>query len=407
MGLASEHVGGPSGAPREENPRLRIVLSGILYIFLASSYFSIAVNSISLGLMAIVWIIEMVLRRRVLIRPVGLEWVFLAYLIAQTLSTIFSVDPLQSLVNSKRLLLIGIVYFLVAHLNTRRQLEQATAVWHAAASIVAMIGVVKLFTGSPDEVVRLGVFQFYMTTSGMMMIAGLLALPFVLHGRTPSPLRWVAAGSLVPILIVLYATVTRGAYLAFLAGAIVVVLVRKWRLVFPLAAVLVAGILAAPPYVAARLQSLIDLNHPENVTRLMMWTAGIRIFAHHPLVGVGDIDLGDLMRAYADPGYPGVWGHLHNIPLQFLATLGIVGFAVVVTMFVLIVRLQWRAVRTTAQDWFEGSLSLGALAVTIGLLVHGLTEWTFGDQEVVTLFWIALGLSLSALRLRTSNEALR
>jgi hypothetical protein len=33
----------------------------------------------------------------------------------------------------------------------------------------------------------------------------------------------------------------------------------------------------------------------------------------------------------------------------------------------------------------------------VGLLVHGLTEWTFGDQEVATLFWISLGLSLAAV----------
>jgi O-antigen ligase len=393
------HQPGILEPPAEQQGRaMHVALFAILYVFLASSYVSIAVNSISLGLMAIAWIIEMIRRRRVVIRPTGLEGVFLAYLIAQAVVTIFSLDPALSFINSKRVLLIGIVYFLVTHLQTRHELQRATAVLHGAASIVAIIGVIKLFTGNPEEVVRLGVFQFYMTTSGMMMIAGLLVFPFALHRETPRRIRWVVVASLVPILIVLYATVTRGAYLAFLAGALLIVLTRNWRLVFPLGVIVLLGVLFAPPYVAGRLQSIVDPSHPENVTRLMMWTSGIRIFADHPLLGVGDIDLGDLMRAHADPGYPGVWGHLHNIPLQFLVTHGILGFTVVAIMFARIIGLEWKAARRTASDWFGGSLTLGALAVTVGLLVHGLTEWTFGDQEVATLFWIALGLSLAALR---------
>jgi len=382
---------------------MRLALIGILYLFLASSYFSIAVNSISLGLMALAWILEMIRLRRLVLLPTGLEWVFLAYLIAQAVVTVFSLDPGQSLVNSKRVLLIGIVYFLVAHLGTRRAVQSAIVVFHAAATLVAMIGVVKLLFGDPQDVIRLGVFQFYMTTSGMMMIAGLLVLPFALHRETPRRLRWAVVASLVPILVVLYATVTRGAYLAFLVGALLVLLTRNWRLIFPLGAILLAAIIIAPPYVTGRLQSLLDLSHPENVTRLMMWTSGIRIVADYPLLGVGDIDLGDLMRAHADPGYPGVWGHMHNVPLQFLVTHGIIGFAVVAMMFARIIAVQWSAERRTARDWFAGSVTLGALAVTLGLLLHGLTEWTFGDQEVVTLFWISLGLSLAAARLHGAD----
>ena len=64
-------------------------------------------------------------------------------------------------------------------------------------------------------------------------------------------------------------------------------------------------------------------------------------------------------------------------------------------MFWSILARQWRASRALRDEWFGGSLTLGGLAVSVGLLVHGLTEWTFGDQEVVTLFWVALGLSLA------------
>jgi O-antigen ligase len=366
-----------------------------MYLFLVSTYFSIAVNSLSLGLMAITWVFLMILRRRWDVSPTPLDMVFLAYLIVQAVSTAFSVDPAHSLQNSKRVLLIGLVYFFASVLSDRSQIQRAFFVLHGAATLVALIGVAKLLYGSPEETVRLGVFQFYMTTSGLMLIAALLALPFVFHGSTPGTVRFAMMASLLPILVVLYATVTRGAYLAFVGGAIFIAVMRNRKLLLPVILVVLLVVFLAPPYIQGRILSIVDLSHPENVTRLTMWTSGLRIFADYPLVGVGDIDLGELMRHYADPGYLGVWGHMHSIPLQFLVTHGILGSVVVAAMLFMIGRTEWRVYRRVRAEWFEGSLALGALAVFIGVMLHGLTEWSLGDQEIAVLVWTTLGFSLA------------
>jgi O-antigen ligase len=211
-------------------------------------------------------------------------------------------------------------------------------------------------------------------------------------------MRLLASAILVPILIALYATVTRGAYLGFAAGIIVIALVRNKKLLIPLVVLVVILIFFGPPYVESRLRSIVDLHHPENESRVMMWTAGLKIFADHPLLGVGDIDLGELMNRYAGPGYQAQWGHLHNVALQLLATLGIVGFAAVVAMFVRIVVSEWRILRLVRADWFDGSVVLGSLAAFVGFQVDGITEWSFGDQEVVILFWVTVGCALAVGR---------
>jgi O-antigen ligase len=232
-----------------------------------------------------------------------------------------------------------------------------------------------------------------------MLAAGLFTLSFVVHGSTPRPVRLAALLALVPILIALYATVTRGAYLAFGTGALFIAMVRNKKLLIPLAILLVVIILFAPPYIENRIRSIIDLNHPENVSRIMMWTAGIRIFLAHPVFGVGDIDLGELMRQYADPGYPGVWGHQHNVAMQILVTLGSVGFLAVAAMFVAIMVTEWRIYRRVSRDWLGGSVVLGAMAVFVGFQVDGLTEWTFGDQEMAVLLWATVGLAFAVGRI--------
>jgi putative inorganic carbon (HCO3(-)) transporter len=369
------------------------------YIFLSSIYFSIAVNSLALGLMAICWLCLMVVERRWGVLPTALDYFFLAYVAVEMIATAFSQNPSQSLFFSRRVLLIGIVYFFAGNLRSPGEIRNAVAVLAGTAAAVALLGTLKLVFGNPEENIRLSIFQFYMTTSELMLAAGLFILSFVVHGSTPPRVRFAALLALIPILIALYATVTRGAYLAFAAGALFIALVRNKKLLIPLAILLVVMILFAPPYIENRIRSIIDLNHPENVSRLMMWTAGIRIFLDHPVFGVGDIDLGELMRQHADPGYPGVWGHQHNVAMQILVTLGSVGFLVVAAMFVAIMVAEWRIYRRVSRDWLGGSVVLGAMAVFVGFQVNGLTEWTFGDQEMAVLFWATVGLALAVGRI--------
>ncbi len=408
-------VSGPAAGPVIEagwgapggRPPVRVALAAVTLLFLASSYFSIAVNSIALGLMFLLWAWAALGDPALRPSRTMLDYAFLAYVIAELLAGAFSLDPAHSFVNARRVLLIGIVYALASTLQDVRDRKRAVAVLLGAAGVVGTIGVVKVVLGMIDANQRLGVFQFYMTTAGVMMIAALLLIPFVVHPSTPRRARFAAAVALVPVLLSLYATVTRGAYLAVVAGAIAIAVIRNRKLLIPLAAIVALTVVFAPPFVESRIRSIVDLQHPENSSRLMVWTASARIIAEYPVLGVGDIDLGALFRTYAPPGYPDLWGHAHNNVLQFLATLGIVGTAAVLWMFVRMWVAAWRVHRGVRDDWFEGSVALGALAVFVGVQVHGLTEWSFGDQEIAVLLWISLGLTMAVARSRGITDVVR
>jgi O-antigen ligase len=154
-----------------------------------------------------------------------------------------------------------------------------------------------------------------------------------------------------------------------------------------------------------RLASIVDINHPENASRLMLWSAGLQIFADHPIVGVGDIDLHDLFVQYIPPGQIVTWGHEHNVLLQILVTLGGVGFVAFVAMLVRVFMTEWSIYKRVKRDWLAGSFTLGSLAFFVGIQVMGLTEWSFGDQEVALLLWTTLGLTLALGRLAEKSDA--
>jgi O-antigen ligase len=377
---------------------LRTAITGVLLLFAASCFFSIAVNSLALGLLAILWIAQMVVERRWNVLSTPFDWFFLAYVIAELLATAFSVNQPQSILFSKRLLLIGVVYAVVTHLRQERDLRLFLVVLLGSAVVVAGIGVVKLLLADPGEVVRLGIFQFYMTTSELMMIALLLVLPFAIFPGVPRRVRVAGIVALVPLAIALYATVTRGAYLAAAAGALFIGLVGNKKMLVPLLVIIALVVLFAPPYIEQRLASIVDPGHPENATRLALWETGITIFKHYPVFGVGDIDLRELYDQYAEVENPEHHGHLHNVPLQVLVTLGSVGFVALYALFVRIAITEWKIYRRVRNNWFRGSVALGALGVFVGFHVMGLTEWSFGDQEIVILFWITVGLALAVGR---------
>lgn len=370
-------------------------LIAVATVFLCSLYVSIAVNSIALGLMGIVWLLIMIVQRRKLIVGTPLDYYFLAFVCTEMLSTLFSVNREQSLFFSRRVLLIGVVYFFASVVTSERIAKWYVGVLLGSASVVAALGIGKVILTNPE---RLGIFQFYMTTSELMMMSALLVAPFVLHSAAPRRVRLLSAAGLLLLLIALYATVTRGAYLAVAAGMLFIAFVRNKKLIVPVLALLVLIVLFAPPFVQSRIKSIVDLSHPENAGRLMLWEAGLKIFAEHPIVGVGDIDLHEELLRHI-PREQLHWGHLHNVPLQFLVNFGIVGFIVVMALFVKIFVTEWRVYQRVKENWLAGSFSLGALALFVGFQTNGLVEWSFGDQEVVLVFWTSLGLTLALGRI--------
>lgn len=390
----------------QENVTEAKILPFLIVVFVASMFFSIAVNSIALGLIGVVWVLMMVKEKRFTVRPTPLDYYFLAYVCVELIASIFSYNQAQSFLFSKRLLLLSIVYLFASLVTTERMARLYVGVLLGSAVVVSLIGMVKLIFGDPQENIRLGIFQFYMTTSELMMIAALLLFPFVIHPKTPRTIRITALLGLIPVLIALYATVTRGAYLAAAAGLLFVSVVSNKRLILPIALVLLMVLLFAPPYVQSRLQSIVDIHHGDNESRLLLWKTGWKMFLDHPITGIGDIDMHELYLQYMEPDDPAQHGHFHNIAMQILVTLGLPGFLVVMAMFFKIFQTEWRIFSRVKGEWFAGSFVLGAMAVFIGFHVSGLTEWTFGDQEVVILFWTSLGLTLamgSIARSRTES----
>lgn len=147
-----------------------------------------------------------------------------------------------------------------------------------------------------------------------------------------------------------------------------------------------------------RILSSIDPYAPSNFSRIALWRAGLLIWKDYPFFGVGDIDLAVLYRQYKRPFDKEIQGHLHNNYFHILATLGLFGFIAVVFLLIRILLLYIKNYKATASIPFASSFTLGATGCFISFLVAGLTEWNFGDHEIITMVWFTLGLSIAFAR---------
>ncbi len=366
--------------------RLLVIQVGVISI-------SIAASSLAFGLSLCFVLYLTATERRWLFHRTTLDYFFLAYVVVELVTTALAVYPAQAFLNTKRLLLISIVYLVPLAFDSRMRIVNGLL---AIVGIVAALSVVEVGYYYLEQESRLMIFQHYMTTGGLKMIVCLITLPFVLDSRTPSYFRKWAAGFFVPIFIALLLTNTRSSWVGFVGGFVVFSFLKSKKLFLALLALIVLFFLLAPTQQVQRAKSIVNIADRTNHSRLVMWSTGLKIFADHPLLGVGDSDLHEIYVNYRSPDDPEGGGHLHNNYVHLLVTLGSVGLAVVLAMFIRILVLEYKIFAKVHEDWLFGSVALGAAGVFVGFLLNGVFEWNFGDHEIMVFVWFTVGLAIAA-----------
>ena len=131
-----------------------------------------------------------------------------------------------------------------------------------------------------------------------------------------------------------------------------------------------------------------------------MWRSGGAMLQERPLLGVGP---GGVKREYPRFAVPEAvkqrTGHLHNTPLQILVERGLLGLAAWLWIWVAFyVRAGTLLYRLGPDRRESRALIVGSLAAVTGFLVSGVSEYNFGDSEVVLVAWTLMALPFAVVR---------
>jgi O-antigen ligase len=355
---------------------------------------SIAATEIALGCALLLWLATRPWTRpqAPFVRALGFATLGLVF--AWLLASATSASPLASLLNARKIYSIAIVFLLADRLRDPVLCRRFVSTVFAAGLVTCGLGFIQFgirhARGEWDQPLQ-GVFSTAMTTGNVLTTLALVALAFVLFGTGPLRRRWLDRAALATFLATLLLTFRRGSYLAWLAGSLVLVGLKRarWLVIVPL--VVAVALVVAP---RAGRERALSIAHPVDITslgRLSLWKSGLAAYGDRPWTGWGLQDARGLILHYrrADALFPA--GHFHNNLVQIAATTGTVGLLAYLAWMLLAGLAAWRAFRNT-----RSAAAAAGLAAWIGFQVHGMFDWSFGDAEVVNQLFVWLGLALAA-----------
>jgi len=381
-----------------------------LGIHVIGSQWYIALSSIGQGIMLALLIIRLILNHKVYKAESFIYIVFLLFVLSEIISSIFSVNPANSFMNTKRVLLFAGFFVTFTFIKDTKRLRYFLIVFFIFSALLSTYEIIRFYFEAylPNKNLtlndmRLQYFGYPITNGEIKMLILLLILPFLFIKENFVLKKYWLALIFAPIFITLFLTASRNAILGLFLGVIVIGILknRKFLLIFLLVTVLF--LLFSPFEIKDRILSIADLNHPSNQSRFVMWQTGLKIIKDHFFVGIGDTDLLQIYTQYKIPVYHGEGVHLHNNFMQVFVSFGIIGLIVWIAMMIYIFCRQIKIYIITRKDNLLNTLALASLASMVAFQISGLTEWNFSDYEFAAVLWFALGLSYLSQKLFLQN----
>lgn len=389
-------------AAPQSSPTLDRIALWLLLLFVASLQMSIFAAGILLSLMLVCWVALLIRDRE---RPSAPEFVLplVVYAVLTLISSAFAIEPWESFKDDKQLIYLVVVPAAVYHLARGKRATTVLDVIVTVGAAGAAWGIVQYGLLHFDSLGKRpqGISHHYMTFSGFLMLGICSVLARLIFGARDR--IWPAL--VLPALIVaLFLTLGRGAWVGTSIAVAVIFSLKNFRLMAAIPIVVAVAFSLAPDTVTRRMTSVFDLQDPSNRDRVAMLKTGVAMTSAHPLTGVGPNMIEKVYVQYRAPeAVQQTNQHLHNVPMQIAAERGIPALAVFVWFVVSLARSLLKMFRSGDNR----VLAATALASLIGMLAAGQFEYNFGDSEFQMLFLVLITLPFAALRPEPQGRPLR
>jgi len=270
----------------------------------------------------------------------------------------------------------------------------------AGAVVVSVVGLYQYFSTDYVEAVEgvRRILSIYDSPNHLSLYLGRvipISLCLAAFGATRRG-RITHGLALIPLVLCLYLTYSRGAWLLGLPAVLIFIgLMRgRWGKILALGGLAAALLALVPVLRTPRIATLLTLRSGTNFLRLVLWEGTARMIAANPIFGVG---LGNFMRHYPrymlpEGGHERVVFHPHNLLLDTWTSLGIPGLAALAWIQVAFFRLGLQVYRRLMDEPELQALTLGLMASMVSFLAHGLVDTGFRLTDLAFVFMLTLGI---------------
>ena len=387
------------------------------------SSFPISPTDLLVAVIGSVWLADAAINHRSLLSTTVWTPFMLTFVAVIAVSASQATDIHASLRELVKWLELLVIYLAGARFVTgRAQMQFLVACLVAAGVSQALLGYIQFaFQLGPAAFVHgrflraYGTFDQPNPYAGYLNMVLPLALSMAILARSGRERFWYGLASLA-LAGALLASESRG---ALLAGSLAVLVVlacasRPWyRLVWlgALAGALAAWLAAlglVPTSVFSRVLDAIGLGgvsfgHVTDanfsaVERAAHWLAGVRMFADHPLLGVGIGNYADAYPAYHPRGWYAALAHAHNYYINIAAEAGVLGLAAYVLFAGSALWYSYAAIRQSTGS--ASAVALGVLGALVATSFHNLFDVLY-VHGMVALLGLLMVLVPASLQLGT------
>jgi len=366
--------------------------------------FSISLSQICLGL-AFLGLFRSLFRNSEPVPWAGFEHAYFGFALACLLSLPQASDSYKAFAEMRKILIILVFSTSFGAVLTSSMRRIVIGCLVGAGAVAAVAGPLKtLFLHGAWERTT-GFFSLPLTFAECQMIFIVITLRWLVIPQESTKIRWFLWGAFVMQIFGFFAAFTRGAVIGLVLG-LLSMFRRNPKALAVILCVTVLSIssLAFLTRSMTNRQDAFDTSAatPDglNNIRLRIWSIGLTILAEHPVFGVGMNNVKPHYRSRVTPAEREknwVYGHLHNTFLQILTMTGMFGLVAFFWFWAAISRWCLMVASSDLPLWERG-MAEAAFPVIVAFLGSGLTEYSFGDEEVAMLAFFSIGLLTNAYR---------
>jgi O-antigen ligase len=224
-------------------------------------------------------------------------------------------------------------------------------------------------------------------------LSALLGLPFafyLMRTRQPTWERYYCIGCLGLSFLGFALAASRGGLLGLTASVMVVAWRSKHRFKVMSAAVvlLLPLMFFSPSSPLGRLFNPTYSDEDSSNSRLILWTAGLKMIRANPFFGVGVGNYKEWLDRVVEPGMSIRFAVAHNTYIQIGSELGLVGLSVFLGILFMTLRSTER-IRRTARRARAPLVGQAAEAIQVGLVGFAVSI-TFVSAEYHKFFWLVV-----------------
>ncbi len=380
---------------KQSFPIIDKMLTVTLFLFAASSMFSISITQISAGLGGSLWLLRSHLsdtwkeQRWPLVVPI------LLFALASLVAVANAYDVSYSYKSLKKLLEFLIFFWILNCVRENNLRNSLSIVLISSATLSGLLGLYQYwadFNESYQNRIE-GSLSTYMTFAGLLMLSGVIALAWAMFQKQTQ--RWVW----IPILIItscLLLTLTRQAWFGFLTALVFLVFFWKKKVLLLLPIIFLITYIVSPVSTQKRINDMFSGEDATFEMRTSLWKGGWEIFKDYPLTGCGFRCVDLVNSQYPDPtGYIGRFRGMHNNFIQLAVDTGVLGLTAWLGIWFCFFRLLYHKATALERNIFEHWTIFGSSAAVLAILAAGLFETNLYDSEVAMLLYFIMALPFS------------